>query len=129
MSEEIRDVIAREILIVAALLLTGLTVAFIAPLAGVRLEAGIAFLWLYFARWVVWAGRRAAARPEHHRYLKQLTMLAATCLALIDLTILVAGFLDGGPRLVHLAIGFPVGTLAAFLWYHALGRHRRERRA
>lgn len=87
------------------------------------------FLWLCFLRLVLWAGRRAAARPEHHRYLKHLTMLAAACLFLIDLLVLVHGFRSDGPTLGHLVIAFPLGTLAAFLWHDALRRRRRERRA
>jgi hypothetical protein len=115
MREETRDFIARELLIVATLLLLSLTLEGLAGFLGTRLPSGTTLRWLVFLRWILWAGRRVVARPEHHPYVKHLSRLAAACLIVIALMLLVRGFLGGGSTVGYLMMAVPLGMLAAFL--------------
>lgn len=129
MREETRDLVAREILIAAALGVVTLVLAAALAQAGYASDPPRLFVLVYFARWVVWAARRAAARPAQHPYLRRLPEFSAAGLVLIDLLVLVHGFRSGGPSLAHWLIALPLGTLAAYLFQKSARRHRLAKRA
>lgn len=115
MREETRDFIARELLIVATLVVVALVLAVVAVNLGYVVDIANLFAVVYFVRWVTWAAMRAAARPAQHAYLRRLTELTALGLILIDLLILVHGFRSGGPSLGHWLLAAPLGSLAVYL--------------
>ena len=129
MREETRDLIARELLIIAALVVATLVLTVVVYQLGYVVAVTDLFLVVYFLRWLTWAALRAAARPAQHPYLRRLSELTAAGLILIDLVILVHGFRSGGPSLGHWLLAVPLGTLAAYLLHKSARRHQVVKRA
>jgi len=127
MRDESRDLLAREILIGAALVVASFVLALALSSLGYVSDVLGLFLVLYALRWVLWAGLHAAARPEQHPYLRRLSEFTAAGLLLIDLAILVHGFRSGGPSLGHWLLAAPLGTLAVFLLQKSARRARLRR--